>query len=260
MNQIIYVGKHALTMAVSRHTHSSWEFIYCTSGSGTMVFDDLTLEYGVNEVAVIPPYLPHSNRSVNGFTNIHINMEDAALTQTKPLIVQADQGGYLLDAFTAAFHFYSNSNAETTALLPVYGQLIATFLAMRQPEHRYSDVVQKIENHILHSCPDCSFDLNAYLQTFPFSPEYLIKLFKKEVGMTPHQYLTDRRLENAVRTLGTICDDSRNISETARLCGFSNPLYFSRLFKKKYGVAPSSYTPEPPAPPITDSDSMKIML
>ena len=45
MNKIVYVGKHALTMAVSRHLHNSWELIYCTSGNGKMIFGDATLEY-----------------------------------------------------------------------------------------------------------------------------------------------------------------------------------------------------------------------
>ena len=36
MNEIIYAGKHLITFSVTRHAHSSWEFIYCTSGSGRL--------------------------------------------------------------------------------------------------------------------------------------------------------------------------------------------------------------------------------
>ena len=32
-----------------------------------------------------------------------------------------------------------------------------------------------------------------------------------------------------------------SITEIAHLCGFRNPLYFSRLFKQKYGVSPREY-------------------
>ena len=39
MNNILYVGKHALTWTVSRHVHQSWELIFCTGGSGEMVFE-----------------------------------------------------------------------------------------------------------------------------------------------------------------------------------------------------------------------------
>ena len=79
MNHIIYVGKHALTWTVSRHLHKGWELIYCTSGGGELVFADRTLRYAANDVAIIPPMVPHSNVSTEGFTNIHMNLTDAAL-------------------------------------------------------------------------------------------------------------------------------------------------------------------------------------
>ena len=103
MNHIIYAGKHALTWTVSQHLHKGWELIYCTGGDGEMVFEDRRLGYGVNDVAIIPPMVPHSNVSEGGFTNIHINLADAALSHTEPMIVRADSNGFLLDAFKAAF-------------------------------------------------------------------------------------------------------------------------------------------------------------
>ena len=255
MNLISYVGKHTLTWTVSRHVHRGWELIYCTSGGGEMVFADRTLRYGVNDVAVVPPMVPHSNMSAEGFTNIHMNLADTALTYSEPLIVRADSNGFLLDAFTAAFYYYSESSAGQT-LLPLYGQLIVAFLTKYQPGQRHSDTVQQIEDNILQHYPDCTYDLNAYLSTLPFNTEYLKKMFKKETGLTPLQYLTEKRLENAASTLASYCGKG-NISETARLCGFSDPLYFSRLFKRKYGTSPRNYSPEEGA---TGPDDMKIMM
>lgn len=259
MDKIIYVGKHSLTMTVSHHIHNSWELIYCTSGSGKLIFDDRTLEYSVNDIAIIPPFLPHSNQSTEGFTNIHINLVDTPLAYMEPLIIPGDQNGFLLNAFTAAFYYYSGISAERTTLLPAYGQLITTFLMSCQPVSPHTEIVQKIQNNILLNYPDCDYDLNGFLHSLPFSPEYLKKVFRKEIGLTPLQYLTEKRLENAAGILSTYYDKG-NISETARLCGFNDPLYFSRLFKKKYGVSPRNYSPETPPLPTSDSDSMKIML
>lgn len=258
MNNIIYVGKHALTWTVSRHIHRGWELIYCTSGSGEMIFEDRTLRYSAHDVALIPPMVPHSNQSAEGFTNIHMNLTDAALPAAEPLVIRADSNGFLLDAFKAAFYYYSEA-AAGRALLPIYGQLITAFLTTCQPFRRHSEVIQQIEDNILQHYPDCSYDLNAYLGSLPFNTEYLKKMFKKETGLTPLQYLTGKRLENAASTLSTFYGKG-NVSETARLCGFADPLYFSRLFKKKYGVSPRSYTGEAALPQAPDADSMKIML
>lgn len=257
MNKIVYVGKHALTMSVSRHMHNSWELIYCTSGEGTMSFDDRVLPYKTHDIMVIPPFVPHSNKSAQGFTNIHINIAEPTLTFTEPLLIPADANGFLLSAFNAAYYYYSGSAADTL-FLPLYSQLIIAYLSAYQPSQPQSAIVQEIESCILNNFQDCAFDLNAYLHTLPFSPDYLKKLFKKETGLTPLQYLTDRRLENAAYILSTYYGKG-NISETAHLCGFSDPLYFSRLFKKRFGVSPRNYIGEADET-LPDERSIKMML
>ena len=258
MNKIIYAGKHALTSTVSRHMHSSWELIFCTGGSGELVFDGRTLPYSANDIAVIPPFVPHSNASCDGFTNIHVNLDEATLSFAEPVIIAADPNGFILNAFRAALYYYSSPSGGEM-LLPLYGQLLAAFMTAYRPAGRHSQIVHEIRNNILLNYPDCGYDLNAYLHTLPFNAEYLKKLFKEETGLTPLQYLTDRRLESAASMLAMICGKG-SISETARLCGFGDPLYFSRLFKKKYHTSPRDYHGEAQSDPVADSDSMKTML
>lgn len=259
MNNIAYVGKHALTLTVSRHAHLNWELIYCTSGSGELILDTKrTLGYKVGDIAIIPPMVPHANISKEGFTNIHINLADSTLTYREPVVISDDKSGYLLSAFDAAFFFYSGDSPMRSALLPAYGSLITTFVSQLQPSNERNEIARKIEYHIIQNYPDCSYSLGDYLNSLPFSYDYLIKLFKKEMGVTPHKYLTDIRLRAAADCLAT--SQENNISEVARLCGFKEPLYFSRLFKKKYGVSPSYYIPSNLSEHMDDSDSMKIML
>lgn len=258
MNRIVYVGKHALTMAVSRHLHNCWELIYCTSGSALASFDDREIAYAADDILMIPPLLPHSNASRDGFTNIHINLTDTTLTHTEPVLIHADPNGFLRNAFSAAFYYFSEGAAGAQTLLPLYRQLIVASLALAQPNGQHSETIQRIENDILQHYPDRGYDLNAFLSELPFNTEYLKKMFKKATGLTPHQYLTDKRLESAASILATYCGKG-NISETARLCGFSDPLYFSRMFKKKYGVPPRGYIAEE-SPHAADPDSMKIMV
>ena len=260
MNNIVYAGRHTLTYSVSCHIHKSWEFIYCTSGSGMIVCDEKTLSYSANDIAVIPPLLPHSNVSTTGFTNIHVNLSDADFRWTGPQVISADPNGFLRNAFSAAFYYYSGASGEgNQLLLPIYGHLIAAYMAAGQPERQHSDIVQSIERHILENYPDCAYDVNLYLSSLHFSPEYLKKLFKKETGLTPQQYLINKRLEIAANTLTSYCG-KWNISETARLCGFSEPLYFSRLFKRKFGKSPRDYISAYAVPASTSPEEIKIML
>ncbi len=61
---------------------------------------------------------------------------------------------------------------------------------------------------------------------------------KRETGSNFIAYLTDIRLEKAIEFLNTTDDKSYIIAEKV---GYSEPNYFSYVFKKKYGVSPSKY-------------------
>ena len=263
MNDITYVGKHTVIYTVSRHAHESWEFVYCTYGSGTFLFDDRSLDYREGDVVIIPPMTPHSNASADGFQNIHINMVSPALSFSSPMVISDDSNHFLLDAFNAVFfHFYSDRK-ETSSLLSVYGDLISCYLVAYQTGSTLTPIVAQIENNIISNYADSNYELDAYLHSLPFSYDYLRKLFQKELGVTPHRYLVDKRLKMAAELLVSDANaGARTIADIAPLCGFRDPLYFSKMFKKKYGTAPRYYLESrlKESIPEQDSDRMKVRL
>jgi AraC-like DNA-binding protein len=70
------------------------------------------------------------------------------------------------------------------------------------------------------------------------SQYHFIRTFSKQVGLTPHMYLSKVRIEKAKELL-----DARrySVSETATLCGFESTPYFSTAFKKATGYTPAAY-------------------
>ena len=240
MNEIIYASRHLLTMNVSRHMHNTWELIYYTSGTGQMFFDDLTISYEAGDVIAIPPHCPHTNHSEEGFTNIFINLNDSNLNFRSPVKIQDDPSHFIFNAFNAAY-FHYNEGDKTDKLLTAYGHLLVSYIISYQQAPVRSDIVEEIRNTILQNFADCGFELDKFLRSLPFSYDYLRKLFKKEMGITPHQYLCEKRLDTAAEYLSSVYNDNGNIADVARQCGFNEPLYFSRMFKKKFGTAPSFY-------------------
>lgn len=69
-------------------------------------------------------------------------------------------------------------------------------------------------------------------------PNYLLRLFKKALGVTPIKYLNDVRLNYAKYLLG---NTNEKVSDVAKKCGFSSQTYFSYAFKKAYGDTPTKY-------------------
>ena len=65
-----------------------------------------------------------------------------------------------------------------------------------------------------------------------------MKLFKDLTGMSFTAYLVNYRLEIAAKQLK---ETSLNIIDISTNCGFNNHSYFTRAFKKKYGMSPLKY-------------------
>ena len=70
------------------------------------------------------------------------------------------------------------------------------------------------------------------------SRSQLYRVFMQELEITPNDYLTRYRIDIACHLLR---QRGVTVSEAAYSCGFSDPLYFSRVFKKIKGLSPSVY-------------------
>ncbi len=70
------------------------------------------------------------------------------------------------------------------------------------------------------------------------SKQYCMRIFKKHMNTTINDYILDLRMRHASYLLSSTY---MNVSQTADYLGFSGTSYFSRVFKKYYGIAPSDY-------------------
>lgn len=83
-----------------------------------------------------------------------------------------------------------------------------------------------------------SISISQYAASKGMSISYFISNFKKYTQKTPVQFLSDLRLTNAQVLLETT---DYSINEIARIVGYDNALYFSRLFHNQKGCSPSQY-------------------
>lgn len=83
-----------------------------------------------------------------------------------------------------------------------------------------------------------NYPLSFYAEQINFSEVYFIRFFKKAMGVSPHKYLMNKKLEKALPLLLYSKDSIKTISEKL---GFSNQHYFSKVFYDKYKITPSEY-------------------
>ena len=70
------------------------------------------------------------------------------------------------------------------------------------------------------------------------SRKYLFAIFKRELGISPKDYMIDYRMRKAVEFLN---DESLSVGNVAYSVGYKDPLTFSKMFKAKMGVSPTEY-------------------
>ncbi len=242
MNNILFVGEHSRTFEVQWHTHEYWELVYCTSGEGTFSFENGTImNYRAGDAVAIPPREVHSNSSETGFTNIHLRMAEPTFPYRSAFRVQDDTGMHLQNAFAEAKFYFLADIKQRELVLSALGELIASYMIVYRSNSEYSRPVDQIRALIIANYAQPDFALDEAIRELPFNYDYLRKLFKKEMGVTPLEYMTDLRMKKAEIMLGAMWTKDYSMSEIAGLCGFDDALYFSRVFKKHFGCSPSKY-------------------
>ncbi len=99
---------------------------------------------------------------------------------------------------------------------------------------------KRVEKIIKYICdnPTISLTNQQYADMVNMSKYYFIRKFVTITGTSPQKYRLNILLEKSLLLLE---DTSLRINEIAFSLGFDDSLYFSRLFKKQYGVSPSKY-------------------
>lgn len=67
---------------------------------------------------------------------------------------------------------------------------------------------------------------------------YFCRVFSKETGESPQNYLVNFRLQKAAQLL---CQYDYSVTQAAYSCGYNDIYNFSKIFKKKYGLSPANY-------------------
>ncbi len=101
--------------------------------------------------------------------------------------------------------------------------------------------VSKAEEYVHNNYMDEQLSLVCVCEVLGVSNSYFSTIFKKETGSSFISYLTDYRMDQAANLLIETDEKSYLI---AKKVGYTDPNYFSYVFKRKFGVSPSKYRTE----------------
>lgn len=156
-------------------------------------------------------------------------------------VISADFGDELKNSIESIYNFRGHSTADsvrmTGQLYITLGLLIDKAVDRRPHNSKAASCVKKAVRYMkFNYAMDIGIEQAAeYAQV---SRATLYRAFMETKGISPIAYLTEIRINNAVRLLEST---SLPISAVARSAGFEDPLYFSRVFKKHKGISPAEY-------------------
>lgn len=114
-------------------------------------------------------------------------------------------------------------------------QLLRKHTKTSSQENGTPPLLQAVMSYI-HEHYSQPLTLETIGSTVGISRWYLSKFFKKETGISIVEYINQYRCSNA---LALLLKSEHPISKISEMCGFSSLEYFSRVYTKQYGHAPS---------------------
>ncbi len=96
--------------------------------------------------------------------------------------------------------------------------------------------IQRVRDYI-EAHYDQNISLTELAQFASFSPFYLARVFKAELGIPPHAYLESVRIRHAQQLLAL----GQPLAEVAYSTGFAHQSHFTNRFRRFVGVTPAQY-------------------
>lgn len=229
----------------------------------TLTANQETKIYKKNQTFSIPPYVPHSISADDSYSLLSLCIPKDILQRYSMDLIKNNFKKFLtvlqntrkIDSLpTEAIPSQSNVlpteailsqlNAFLTEAIPAQLDTLPTEPSLSQlnvlptgftSAGQNSFIVQLKEQ--LELRPEDTFRVSSMAQQAFISKYHFIRSFKKEVGLTPHQFQIQNRIRKAQRSISK----TETIAEAALLAGFWDQSHFTKQFEKYVGLTPSDY-------------------
>ncbi len=241
MNTIVDLRDYDSVTSVKIEKSPYRSIIYCFSGKPTLDFGEKTMGLDAENYCICRSDSEIDITAAENFSITVARIKDVALPFFSSETFSDENGGAVAFCLNRARECFLDNDSKTQPVLDALGNLIVCYTAFSYGKNGKVGLCEKIKNALTENHQNSSFEISTYLKTLPLSEDYLKRMFKKQYGVTPHDFLVKIRLERAKMMLSSVNRFDYTIKSVALSCGFNDPLYFSRLFKKRFNMSPLAY-------------------
>ena len=197
------------------------------------IYEDAQSDSGFLEDFIFPIEVPAKDIDLALFKRLCEINPTMRLPQSNPM--SYDNNPMLLQSIAKNKQRILCDRVESRGILY---QLTARFLKDAQPKSETGDDrIQKCLTYIRKNINQ-NIKIDTLAEIVCLSRDHLIRLFKKETGLTPVQYISNKKMEKAQLLL---VSGNMSIKEIAFMLSYEDHSYFNRLFKKATGLSPMEY-------------------
>ena len=237
------------------HTHPFTELFYVVDGKGEFNIQGQRFPVKANDFVIINPQVEHTELSSpdEPLEYIVLGIRGLSFSNLTPV----SEGGHPFSFFNLRDEQkdilrYLNAMVQEATSQQMSYELVChnllEILLIKILRHQHFDLEVGKQSK---ATKDTSF-IKHYLETYyhesiqledlasmtHLSRFYISHSFKKEIGMSPMEYLIDIRIKESKILLRTT---NYSISQVADIVGFTTPTYFSKQFRKSTGISPTDY-------------------
>jgi AraC-like DNA-binding protein len=246
-----YIDADNHSLKLSREWDDLTSLIYIRSGRGEGNIENVTYSVRQGDLIICHPsvYLDIQSSADQSLRVIQFSFSCRVLGKNKGYLFDPGQHPVipLGNHFQIFEHYFEtivreyNQPSEGSAELidSLMNAVIITILRiieeMKTP--RITSMIQNVKAYIENNFVQ-ELSVKDLAELVFVSPYHLIHMFKKEVGMSPIQYLIYCRIEETKQLLE---HTELPVNEISARVGYPNPSYFNQIFKKIVGISPGRY-------------------
>ena len=237
MNYISYLGSYSKEN-INLHKHKDYELFIYTSGHGKINIQGQFYDVEKGTIIVMPPNILHGSISHDSLQSVAIlGNSDELMCIDTPAIFKDNENG---DGFSLLQMIFANRFDNKEYFNSLCVAFIHFVLKNIKMTNHIEKTINKIKSQISAKFHDSDFDVTELLNQSGYSEDYIRAQFKKLVGKTPIEFLTELRINHA-KTLINIYQKSLPLIDISLNCGYDDYVYFSRKFKQVVGISPNEY-------------------
>jgi AraC family transcriptional regulator len=231
-----------------RKNYDSFLIMHIKNGECSVIVDDKTYTATKNQIVLLDCYKPHIYYSDIGWEAQWLHFDGPVarqyfetITEDTNLVLSLKDDYIFQKNLDKLFQSFKENSLIKDALFSQYiTNLLTQLIIAKDLPPRFLSSVDTIEETTAyineHICE--ALTLEQLADKASLSPYYFTRLFKKETGFTPHEYIIAARINHAKFLLK---NTNISIKEICFLSGFANESSFCSTFKKWENITPGNY-------------------